>query len=681
MVLGMFWVFASTAWGQLPRRIEELGLSSHQRAFRVGGEVVWMDGAALRRDFPELVGLSDEALRAWILRGFCYVTEAQLALRGNLLPEFNFDSKNFRTIFHPDSYHRSSVAAAEDPNQLGQTIGLVDLKGTGWGSAPLSDGRRIPTLLRLVHQSAPYDDTDWYWLERGRESLKSEIGLLERDLLKPSMSDRGRTLFQRSLRIRRQDLALLNLAAQQMKVGNHDLSPLVSHMKKGDYYTGSAELPRLLKEVIAQKTLQYILDRTPEIKLPGGSMVSTVDNYFVIALPWSVTSMSEKARAGILGRRAHWGRMPVGEPLHSDTSSFPAMDRLADLQHSRLREVVDFENVGMTSPEFPLLYSGEDGSLIPPIDDAAKRRVRLWEDIGSEADLQGWVDQQLQFQGHRFRDGLAMALDRPELRAVDAEIQALLRHPDVGPNIEILGMEEGAYKMANQGIALLRIFHTRPGDVLEYFRIMMEPLQHFLKEKKHNPSLSKSRAQIAFAESLSDQLILLYGAGFMARSADTAEVVKRFLVPLEEFWKIPADGKWSHADAKLALAWVARLSPFFQEAARMLLSIKRGPPEMLDVTLMPSFWWGVHMSLVMFPEYSVDDTTLSLRSRYWSKSSDSFHSAFDHIANRIIPPTKYQRHFEIGMRSILFGDPITRPENDPCQNLFWVPLLDSTSQD
>lgn len=91
-------------------------------------EVIWFNREALERDFPELKGLSDTALKEWIVKNFAYISALQLELEGIRSTTSSVDRSQEVKLAIPDEYGRSSVAEAIKD---GKKIGLVDLKGNG----------------------------------------------------------------------------------------------------------------------------------------------------------------------------------------------------------------------------------------------------------------------------------------------------------------------------------------------------------------------------------------------------------------------------------------------------------------------------------------------------------------------------------------------------------------------
>jgi hypothetical protein len=117
-----------------PQSKDEIRFRKEQAHYKLANaKVAWADYSALRRDFTVLTTMSNDEIDKWIIDNFAYVSGLQLKLQDIRVSQIplakdaggGFIAKKFG---HPLSYHRASVAPA---NYNSQSIGLVDLKGSG----------------------------------------------------------------------------------------------------------------------------------------------------------------------------------------------------------------------------------------------------------------------------------------------------------------------------------------------------------------------------------------------------------------------------------------------------------------------------------------------------------------------------------------------------------------------
>lgn len=381
----------STAQAQRPRKIDELGMTFRQRAYRVAGKVVWLDEHALKRDFAELRGLSRPDLVKWILDHASYATEQQLVLRGNVLPAFDYHPDRELWIFHPFHYHRAGVVEAGS--------GLLDLKGVGWGTAPYGSSfvsnTHTPTLIRIIKGDIPNSSSVRGWIDdrlrNARRELKEVTTGTDGVVRNPQRRDHAIYVEKGRIQIWKFMARLLKRRTWPW-VGKlfsveQDLRAFSQLAKQLDYVSGGAHLYRLMKEVVVQKTAQNRIDRGL-VAEDWSTLPSTVDSYFLIELPWDISANGRTSPAGILGRRAHWRWDPqYGSDYWEKPfdSVLGIQDGYSAIQSGSFRELVDFENV---SVDGIAALATSKGELKAPIEEDAL------EKLASHADIQTWVDGQ-----------------------------------------------------------------------------------------------------------------------------------------------------------------------------------------------------------------------------------------------------------------------------------------------
>lgn len=145
-----------------PQTAQELADARSETAFRVrGARLAFINETALRRDFPELAGLTRPELEAWVLENFAYISENQLNLSGLRSTEIPVDLNDVKRAYRPERYNRAALVDAVSPER--KQIGLVDVKGFGHGdkeavlnqvkqfSAAAGDSHRIDALRIRDH--------------------------------------------------------------------------------------------------------------------------------------------------------------------------------------------------------------------------------------------------------------------------------------------------------------------------------------------------------------------------------------------------------------------------------------------------------------------------------------------------------------------------------------------------
>lgn len=155
MVLVMWTINFQTAQANefiRPESYEDFPKALNQKHFFVPeSSVAWADYEALRRDFPALLGLSNQRVDAWIIENFAFISEAQASLDKVRIEIPFLEANQTRVFTHPLGYGRASVARASlDPqNEDSASMGLVDLKGTGHSNRARVD-EQIASYQRIL---------------------------------------------------------------------------------------------------------------------------------------------------------------------------------------------------------------------------------------------------------------------------------------------------------------------------------------------------------------------------------------------------------------------------------------------------------------------------------------------------------------------------------------------------
>lgn len=329
-----------------PQSATQLGFTYRQRSVPVSGKLVWMDEAALRRDFPGLKPMSTRQIKKLILKYFSVVTELQLSLRGTVIENFRAGRK-FGTIYHPDAYIRAGYVE-------GPEFGLMDLKGTGYSPEGMERVQDLFSPIEKLKDEVAILDRDVSLVDSRRSAaekrIKESVEYLEKERtnLRPSQirsvehgiveDKKTAELFKFLKEVYEQRIA-------GKKVQQSDLDRYLELLGRRDYTNGSASLPRLLKEVIIQKLAQRVFDNYNRIT---GSKLRTIESYFLIELPYKVRTPGGKlVTAGVLGREAHWRFSNEKSLLIPDAVG--VADLLSGVGDSGQFDVsgamVDFENV------------------------------------------------------------------------------------------------------------------------------------------------------------------------------------------------------------------------------------------------------------------------------------------------------------------------------------------------
>lgn len=124
-----------------------------------GARVAWADYEALRRDFPPLREMSPEEINQWLLHNFSFVGAGQPGLNGIRNTPIPPSSASPVPAFRPKGWRRSAVLEARDPRDppgekpARPPLGLVDVKGFGWGAQPDSSGAGVEEQQLLARLS------------------------------------------------------------------------------------------------------------------------------------------------------------------------------------------------------------------------------------------------------------------------------------------------------------------------------------------------------------------------------------------------------------------------------------------------------------------------------------------------------------------------------------------------
>lgn len=94
-----------------------------------GAQVVLADYDLLRTDFPQLKPLSEAEIDSWLIHNTAYVSRAQAAQ--TVVNTKVRTGEGTRRAFRPMNYKRALVYEVSDPAEYSETIGLIDVKGTG----------------------------------------------------------------------------------------------------------------------------------------------------------------------------------------------------------------------------------------------------------------------------------------------------------------------------------------------------------------------------------------------------------------------------------------------------------------------------------------------------------------------------------------------------------------------
>lgn len=115
---------------------------STERAIRIEGltadSVVYINEAALKRDFPQLRSLNTQQLKTWLVENFGYIGSQQRNLSGIRNTFIKANPKDTKDAFRPEGWRRSAVMEAMSPDGK-DLMGLVDIKGFGHGDGSLLD--------------------------------------------------------------------------------------------------------------------------------------------------------------------------------------------------------------------------------------------------------------------------------------------------------------------------------------------------------------------------------------------------------------------------------------------------------------------------------------------------------------------------------------------------------------
>lgn len=327
-----------------PGSVEELGFNVKEAVVRVPAEVVYVNYEAIRRDFPQISKLSNVEIDAIILQNAGLVTERQLSLADLLIEPFsiltNAGAPSVRT---PPIYGRAGVTDFVDP--LGKFIGAVDLKGIGrtnWArDMPLFGSDNFKRFLQgsdsyLEAKTVKFIESEMKRIsETQRKSLRNAKKTLSgQELIRAIQIDQREGNLKTKFY---QELLEFNETPPDKRQDSKRVE-ILKLMRSLDYADGLLPLDRAMKEVIHQQTIQALFNETNE---RTGSNLQTVENYFVIALPFR--KIGSGKRAAILGRQATWRDGLFSEALEIPLKHDGISAGAGEIQTCGAGCVVDFE--------------------------------------------------------------------------------------------------------------------------------------------------------------------------------------------------------------------------------------------------------------------------------------------------------------------------------------------------
>jgi hypothetical protein len=283
-------LFANLAFGNEPLRLRsesELLDSPPQSFVRVkSAKVAWANYQAIKRDFKELRDWPEAQIDDWILNNFAFISENQLKLVGIRSTEIETTGET-RSFFVPEHYNRAAIAAA---HLDGNTIGLVDLKGSG-----LTDSYHLMSQVR-------------------------EFNYLQKAIAEAQ---------------RRSDNLALAIYRKQ-----------IQELHTKDHSDGLMSLGEAIAEISRQLAVQIGFNvQSRQATDKNHIHRETVENYFIVSYGFNILkARSLSIPAGFIGRQAHLrGDLVPPTDIYSD----PYGGRQGSVSESS----VDFGGVIVTFPE------------------------------------------------------------------------------------------------------------------------------------------------------------------------------------------------------------------------------------------------------------------------------------------------------------------------------------------
>ncbi len=114
-----------------------------------GAQVAWANYEALRRDFPEIESLTDLEINRWLETNLSYIGSQQSRLNNIRNTPVPIEGDEVKEAFRPEGWHRSAQLEVRD-SQNKKTIGMVDIKGFGYGDHSVDNVDKQRELYRLT---------------------------------------------------------------------------------------------------------------------------------------------------------------------------------------------------------------------------------------------------------------------------------------------------------------------------------------------------------------------------------------------------------------------------------------------------------------------------------------------------------------------------------------------------
>ncbi len=113
--------------------------------------VLIADYELLRKDFPVLRELSNPEVDQWLIdqTGYISIPQAQQHVVNTAIPTQNIE----RSAYRPRRYNRAIIFDAQNPKHLDESMGLLDVKGTGaLAPAQKDHGNGVATLGEVIRE-------------------------------------------------------------------------------------------------------------------------------------------------------------------------------------------------------------------------------------------------------------------------------------------------------------------------------------------------------------------------------------------------------------------------------------------------------------------------------------------------------------------------------------------------